>query len=562
MSRNDGSRFALAPQVDIQRSRFNRDFNIKTSFNVGDLIPLYVDEVLPGDTVSIKTSKLLRLQTLITPVMDNLYFDVYWFFVPNRLVWEHWEEFMGANKTSEWIPQVQYSVPQTYPPQVSGWDTGTVADYMGIPVDVDFKSGANYGVSSLPFRAYAKVCEDWFRDESTMQPVSVSTGDGATQGHNNPNDFITGPECGGAPFKVSKYHDFFTSCTPSPQRGPSVLLPLGNIAPVTTGSTNHLSIGDEANKMNWAYRTNADEELKTFTAATGLGIPNGGENLRGYGVSGSPSDVYPVPTNLYADLTQATNTTINELRMAFQIQRLYERDARAGGGRYVEQLRAHFGVTSPDARLQRSEYLGGNRFPFNVQQVSQTSSSDSTTPQGNLAGFSVTANVNHDFTKSFTEHGILLCVACARYSHSYQRSLERMWTRTDRFHYYYPALANIGEQAVKKRELDCRGASSDLDVFGYQEAWAEYRYKPNKITGEMNSAANGALDSWHFGDDYRNVAPPTLSAGWMREDAANVDRALAVTSAVSHQIFGDIFFDATWTRPMPLYSVPGYIDHM
>lgn len=553
MSRNETSRFALAPQVDIQRSTFTRDSNLKTSMNVGDLVPIYVDEVLPGDEFQIKTSKVLRLQTLITPVMENLYFDVYYFFVPNRLVWSHWKELMGENTDSAWIPQNQYSVPQIEAPS-GGWDVGTIADYFGIPTGVK-----GIAVNALPFRAYALICNEWFRDENNSQPLNIPVTDSDVTGVNTGN-YVTDVVLGGKPFKAAKYHDYFTSCLPGPQKGPSVVLPLGDNAPVYPHPTERVyQDGDTVRYWQlMGYMDNNNIYHDNTTART-LNVSASGA-LKSYTIPSGSSAVneFPIYNNLFADLSAATATTINELRTAFQIQRLLERDS-AAGSRYVELIRSHFQTVNPDYRLQRPEYLGGNRFPFNVTQVTQTSSTDTVTPQGNLAGFSVTADVNFDFSKGFTEHGFIIGLAVARYEHSYQQGIERFWSRKLRYDYYWPALAHLGNQAVLNKEIYAQGSADDDEVFGYQEAWADYRYKPSRITGEMRSAANGSLDTWHYADYYNSK--PYLSDGWIREDSSNVDRSLAVSSAVSNQIFGDIYFEVKATRPMPLYSVPGLIDH-
>lgn len=553
MSRNDFSRFALAPQVDIERARWDFSSGLRTSFNVGDLTVIFCREVLPGDQWSVKTSKVLRLQTLLNPTMENLNFDIYYFFVPNRLVWTHWKEFMGENSDSAWIPQNTYSVPQLKAP-LGGWNVGTIADYMGIPTGV---SGIK--VNALPFRAYALICDQWFRDQNNQQPLNIPVTDSDVTGVNS-GTYVTDVAKGGLPFIACKYHDYFTSCLPGPQKGPDVLLPLGDSAPVIPHPTNRVyTDGDTVDYWNILGYADNDNVYHDTTTARTVNISASGA-LKNYSIgSGSnPVNEFPIFNNLYADLENATAASINEIRTAFQIQRLLERDSVAGS-RYIEVLRAHFHTTSPDARQQRAEYLGGNRFPFNVQQVTQTSSTDAVTPQGNLAGFSVTTDINNDFVKGFTEHGFIIGLACARYQHSYQQGIERFWSRQTRFDYYWPALAHLGNQAVLNKEIYATGTGGDDQVFGYQEAWADYRYCPNHITGQMRSAAGGALDSWHFADNYS--ARPYLDASWIVEDKSNVDRALAVTSNTANQVFGDIWFDIKVTRAMPLYSVPGLVDH-
>ena len=553
MNLNVESHFSQLPKADIQRSRFDRSSSVKTTFNVGDIVPFYVDEVLPGDTFDIKTSKVVRMQSLVTPIMDNIYLDTYFFFVPNRLTWEHWQEFNGENTQSAWLPATEYQVPQITAPS-GGWSIGTIADYMGIPTGV-----ANLSVNALPFRAYALIVDGWFRDENLSDPLNIPVND-VTQAGSNGSNYISDVALGGMPFKAAKYHDYFTSCLPAPQKGPDVLLPLGSQAPLKTLPLNELITPSEP--------------------VPGLAFANQVNNSSGYGISGLTSlklnedslgsalgtfTAIPaankngmIPVNLVADLSQATSSTINQLRLAFQVQKLYEKDAR-GGTRYIEILKSHFGVTSPDSRLQRPEYLGGNRIPININQVLQTSQTSDQSPQGNPVGQSLTTDTNRDFVKSFVEHGFVIGVMVARYDHTYQQGLERFWSRKDRFDYYWPVFANIGEQAVKNREIYAQGTDVDDEVFGYQEAWADYRYKPNRVCGEMRSSAPQSLDVWHLADDYDSQ--PYLSDSWIREDKATVDRVLAVSSNNSAQLFCDIYINNRTTRPMPVYSIPGLIDH-
>lgn len=552
MSRNTESRFAINPtNINISRSIFDRSSSLKTSFNVGDLVPFYVDEVLPGDTFDVSTSKVIRMQTLITPVMDNLYLDTYYFFVPNRLVWSHWKEFNGENTESAWLPKTEYEIPQVTAPATTGWTAGTIADYMGIPTGV-----AGLSVNALPFRAYALIVNEWFRDQNLQDPVDIPVDEITVAGVNTGN-YITDLYKGGKPFVCAKYHDYFTSCLPSPQKGPDVTIALGDNVPVIPTSTMNVSnnnlvwadVGSNPPTFNSSYNRAviAKPAGSSTQASTGVGRFNGDE----------VGNIYPA--NLSADLTGISIATVNQLRMAFQIQKLYERDAR-GGTRYVEILKSHFGVISPDSRQQRPEYLGGNRVPINIDQVVQTSNSaDGVTPQGNVTGYSQTNDSHNDFTKSFTEHGFIIGLMVARYDHTYQQGLERFWSRKDRFDFYWPVLANIGEQPVLNKEIYAQGTEVDNEVFGYQEAWADYRYKPNKCTGEMRSTHATSLDSWHFGDDYDSL--PHLSSSWIMEDKSNVDRTLAVTSAKSNQLFGDIYIKNRTTRPMPMYSIPGMIDH-
>lgn len=566
MNRNVESHFALNPtNIDIRRSTFDRSHSLKTSFNVGDIVPFFLDEVLPGDTFNVDTSKVVRLQTLLTPVMDNIYLDTYFFFVPNRLTWSHWKQFNGENTESAWIPQTEYEIPQITAPADGGWSIGTIADYLGVPTGIP-----NLSVSALPFRAYALVMNEWFRDENLSDPLVVPVDDATVAGVNT-GTFVTDVAKGGLPYKAAKYHDYFTSCLPSPQKGPDVLIPVAEAAnyPVVALS-DHVpaSVYPQA-KAHWGRPDNGEYYTGVNLAGSISGNASNSSlvfSIPDYGVSAYDGPLNPL--NLWAVSSgNAAAATINQLRMAFQIQKLYEKDAR-GGSRYIEILKSHFGVTSPDARLQRPEYLGGNRVPININQVVQQSATASgETAQGTVTGMSVTTDTHSDFTKSFTEHGFVIGVMVARYDHTYQQGLERFWSRKDRFDYYWPVFANIGEQAVKNKEIfaqgpgvkDSAGAVIDDQVFGYQEAWADYRYKPSRVTGEMRSQYSQSLDVWHLADDYS--ALPMLSDSWIREDKTNVDRVLAVTSAVSNQLFADIYIKNRTTRPMPMYSIPGLIDH-
>lgn len=570
MSRNENTRFALNPtNLDLSRSTFRRDHSVKLSYNVGDIIPFYVDEVLPGDTFQLKTSMVSRMQTLLTPMMDNLYIDTYFFFVPNRIVWQHWKELIGENTESAWIPTVEYSVPQITAP-VGGWNIGTIADYFGIPTGID-----NLSVNALPFRAYALIMNEWFRDENLSDPLDIPVNDATVTGVNTGN-YITDVAKGGLPFKAAKFHDYFTSCLPSPQKGPDVTIPVAGSTnmPVMTladlvpdPGTNPLSFVPYTATLRNSNNENPQDVIVSRLAGSTSGNYSGffnasNVNMPLYGISDTYSgSAQPIiPNNLWAVNDGAVSAaTINQLRMAFQIQKLYEKDAR-GGTRYIEVLKSHFGVTSPDARLQRPEYLGGNRIPVNINQVVQSSGTQPDgTPLGDTAAFSVTTDVHGDFIKSFVEHGFILGLMVARYDHTYQQGLERFWSRKDRFDYYWPVFANIGEQAVLNKEIYATGQATDNEVFGYQEAWADYRYKPSRVCGEMRSKAQTSLDVWHLADDYSKL--PSLSDAWIREDKANVDRVLAVTSAVSNQMFADIYVQCKATRPMPVYSIPGLIDH-
>lgn len=571
MNRNSNSRFSVTPSIDIKRSRFDRSCGHKTTFNAGKLVPIFIDEVLPGDTFEMKTSAVVRGSTPIYPVMDNANIDIYYFYTPTRLLWEHWKEFNGENTTSKWEQTTEYSIPQIIPPRApesnNGWQKGTLADYMGMPTNI---SGGTPGTvywsaNALPFRAYCLIWNEWFRDQNLQDPVTIDLGDSAILGANqSTSGSITMQNQnalnGGNLLPVNKYHDYFTSALPDAQKGPAVLLPLGTTAPVVTGEI------FEANGNDPLHFQKADGSKFDSSRNVSLQYDNNpliaGLNLTASmtGAITQQSDEI-TPNNLHADLSQATSATINELRLAFQIQKLFERDA-IGGTRYREILQAHFGVTSPDARLQRPEYLGGERIPINIDQVIQTSASqEGTTPQGNTGAYSLTGNQGSYFKHSFVEHGYILGLACVRTEHTYQQGLERMWSRKDRFDFYWPVLANIGNQAILNKEIYLTdNAEQNEEAFGYQEAWAEYRYKPSRVSGAFRSnIKEGSLDAWHYADYYSSL--PMLSDEWIRETAANVDRTLAVQSELEDQYIADFWFKITCTRPMPIYSIPGMIDH-
>ena len=540
MNRETESHFSNLPTLDIRRSAFRRPTDHKTSFNASDIIPIYVDsDILPGDTVEMDMASIIRMQTPIFPVMDNAYCDVYFFFVPHRIVWEHWKEFWGENNTTAWEQPIEYEIPQIKAPQ-GGWATGTIADYMGLPIGVD-----GISVSHLPFRAYCKIWNDWFRDENLKDPCFITWDETTVTGANS-GDYVTYAECGALPLKAAKFHDYFTSALKSPQKGPSVNIPLGTSAPV---------VGSEITgtlPTNYSQQDNlVGVPLGMYYNGQGTGLYLSEQNM-GAGVQQAKA------INLAVDLSDAIGATINQLRQAFAIQAFYEAQAR-GGSRYVEFIKNIFGVTSPDGRLQRAEYLGGTRIQINMDQVLQTSSTDATSPQGNTAAFSCTVNSDSLFTHSFTEHGTLMGVAVIRTDHTYQQGIERMWSRKKWTDFFIPQFANLGEQAILNKEIFADGSTADEEVFGYQECWADYRYKPNRVSGEMRSQAAQSLDSWHYGDDYSQL--PTLSSGWIDETTANVDRTISVQHQNANQFFGDFFFNATYVRPMPVYSIPAMLNH-
>ena len=568
MNRNSQAHFATTPTVGIGRSKFDRSFTNKTTFNAGDLIPFYVDcTILPGDTVKMNTSEVVRMMTPIAPVMDNANLDTYFFFVPYRLIWEHWKSFMGENETAPWIQRTEYEIPQIQAP-TGGWTKGSLADYMGYPTNVD-----GYEASVLPFRAYALIWNEWFRDENLKNPCYISQGDSTVTGVDilDANlDYVTDVEKGACPCKVAKYHDYFTSCLPAAQKGPSVALPLGTSAPIIAAEPYRTAhTGDTG---IYGYQA---EAYGTGSADNGLVFVNPTTEASAYVASGKF-------VGLETDLMNATGATINQLRQAFAVQRFYEKQALYGS-RYIEMIRGHFQVTNPDFRMQRPEYLGGMQTPININQVVQTDATSQQlggeyqegvwtwgmtdlSPQGNTAAYSLTSGRNEGlFTHSFTEHGILMGLAVVRQVHTYQQGLNRQFSMKKFTDFYFPEFANLGNQPVYNKEIYTQGSTVvdtdgniiDEQAFGYQEAWAHYRYFPDIVTGEMRSDYAQSLDMWHWADNYDTL--PKLGDKWIDEDKSNIERTLAVQD--HDQFFGDFYFQAIYTRPMPLYSVPGLIDH-
>lgn len=549
MNRNSEYNFAQNPQVGVSRSRFQRNSDNKTTFNTGELIPIYLDEVLPGDTHEIDMACVMRMATPIFPVMDNAFCDFYFFFTPNRLLWEHWKEFMGENKETAWTPKTEYSIPQVTAP-AEGWAEGTLADYLGLPTKVK-----NISVSALPGRAYGLIYNEWFRNQNVTQPTLVEVTDATTTGKNDGRDTNDSAITLAKPLKAAKVYDYYTGALPEPQKGEPITIPITGSAPI---GLYNAATGDV---------TTNSAEIKEIFAEAGLVATNGTYQAsywdpgdgptanKGLAVGNTTGSVYR-GVSLGADLSSVNAATINQLRQAFQIQKLLEKDAR-GGTRYREVLREHFGVISPDSRMQIPEYLGGYRLPINVSQVIQTSSTDNTSPLGNTAALSVTTMNKPIFTKSFTEHGFIMGLAVVRTDQTYQQGIDRMWSRKGRYDYYWPVLANIGEQAILNKEIYAEGNPNDDMAFGYQEAWADYRYKPSKVTGLFRSNATQSLDAWHYAQDYKSL--PFLGTQWMEQSDAEMKRTLAVQN--QPDFIADFYFMNKTTRCMPVYSIPGLIDH-
>jgi hypothetical protein len=541
--------------MERPRSKFDRGHQLLTTINEGELVPIYMDEVLPGDTARIQLNGLIRMSTPIYPIMDNCYMDTYFFFVPARLLWEHFENMFGENDTDYWAEDTEYSTPKCTIGGTSGLANGSIGDYFGLPTQVTNALKVN----ALPARAYCKIYNEWFRDENLEAPLMLGykkTDDGGTNADaskvtENANAIDQTTNTNEAtlyamkPARAGKFHDYFTSCLPSP---------LKNAEPVTIPMLGNAPVKAYADEKRETLKEGTDENYQGKTWASYLGY--GQDTLVNTGVVSRAGLGMENWTYLGADLSGVAGATINDLRQAIALQHIFEADAR-NGTRYREFLSGTWGVTSPDSRLQIPEYIGGQRIAINVNQVVQTSQTDTTTGQalGNTAAYSLTTCSKQMADYAATEYGYIIGLAVVRVEHSYQQGLGTKWTRGGRFTYYDPRLAALGEQPVYNREIYADGSEKDSQIFGYQEAWADYRYKPSYVTGEMRSNYQTSLDAWHYADDYDKL--PTLSAEWIQEGRENIDRTIAVKSAVSHQFLCDFWFNETWYREMPIYSIPG-----
>lgn len=555
MNRNNERHFNNVPQTHVSRTRFKRDQNILTTFDAGKLIPFYVDEVLPGDTFSVNTAAIIRMTTPKYPVFDDAYIDFYYFFCPNRILWDNFKYFMGEVEQTPWEPEKTYRVPKIIieSPQDAVPFEESILDYMGVPTKIfSHEENRRVEINALPVRAYVKIWNEFFRDQNVGNAALFKTDDEDIKYRDDPKgeekeeNTLLKAIAGGRCLPVSKFHDYFTSCLPYPQRGPEVAVGIAGKAPVRVTNVTGEDVADRI----WLNGIGGATPFIENNNYLNNPVKNAAQ-INGASASGSTDANI---ATLATDLSNVSGITINQLRQAFAVQHYYEALAR-GGSRYREQVRAIFGVSISDKTVQVPEYLGGGRYHVNINQIVQTSGQQTAndTPIGETGAMSVTPINESSFTKSFEEHGFVIGVMCVRHNRSYQQGLERFWSRSDRLDFYFPQFANIGEQPVKKKEIMLTGTSTDNETFGYQEAWADYRMKPDRVSGKMRSNADGTLDFWHYADKYDKV--PTLSQEWMSEGKTEIARTLIVQD--EPQFFGAIRVMNNTTRCIPLYSVPG-----
>lgn len=571
---NQNAHFGKNPSIQMSRSRFPLSHTVKFSGNVGELIPIDCWEVLPGDTFRVQSNKVVRFQTMLSPIMDNMWMDVFYFYAPSRILWDHFKNFFGESERA-WYPAVEYNVPVIESDGDHLFQQGSVADYLGIPPET-----AHLKVNALPFRMYGMIVNEFFRSTPLEDPIPVYTGD-ASKNAATDNSELDSYSRGGPCWIAAKKHDVFTSCLPGPQFGPAVRIPGDHVnLQVPVFANSQFNAGDiPFNSVLTAYSENSPDLTVRHSGTSSTVKPLNGDapgssssvangiKLRNLGIDTDLSENF---ASGYQN--EVINGTIDQLRMAFQIQKLLYRDG-LGGSRYRELLRSHFTVVAPDASLQIPQYLGGNRFPIVVHQIANTGETE-TAKLGNVGAMSVTTDQHDDFVQSFQEPGYVMCLGVVRYDHTYSQGLHRMWSKKTRYDFYYPEFAALGNQPVYKRELDARFGNftwtdeSDPEhpvvhegnkVFGFQEAWYDYRYIPDRTSGEMRPGVSNTLASWHLGDYYSEE--PYLSPDWLKEDKNNVDRVIAVSSEVANQFWADFYFRVEATRPMPVYSVPGLADH-
>lgn len=579
MNRNNEQHFALTPTANIARSKFERPKTVKTTWSEGQIVPIYCDQYVPGDTVKMKMSNVIRMTTPIVPVMDNAVCDVYFFNIPWRLIWNHTKQFVGENDTAPWAPTVEYEIPQIKAPE-EGWNVGSLAEHLGEPIGV-----GNIKTSALKFRAYACVYNNWFRSEALQAPIYFNMGDELTIGSNKTDnwDEVRDTEKGGALLNACKTFDYFTSCLPNAQAGDPVSIPLSdhNLDVSMIDLSNNTRYDHVAFQNAWTQHVNGQgSTISSYSLIPHLGTVkkpsasttsmdfsdsrgnyNNAKSTRDFENTGESWIDNQIPSGtykLFSDLSQVTGATISALRQAYAVQVWQER-AALNGQRFGEIIRGHFSVTNPDYRNMIPEYLGGFRTPITMNQVVQTSATDEVSPQGNTAAYSVTVDRKDDlFTRSFTEWGIILGVAVVRVAnHSYQQGINREWTKKKKFDFYWPEFSNLSNQAVLNKELYADGTNEDEEAFGYQEAWAEMRFSQDEIHGELRDNAPQPLSIWQYADYY--TERPRLSSEWIKEGKENIGKTLAVKT--HDQMIGDFYFAPVWTRPMPVYSIPGLVSH-